>query len=96
MRTRDLHAAEFALRVADFEVTQAQAALMQARHPESEKSGALQILAPVGGYVLNVNEESARVVTPGLQYAPIGKGVLVLTTLVAALENLHRRTGGAN
>jgi len=66
MRTRDLHAAEFALRVADFELTQAQAALMQARHPESEKSGALQILAPVGGYVLNVYEESARVVTPGL------------------------------
>jgi HlyD family secretion protein len=58
--------------VADFEVTQAQAALMQARHPESEKSGALQILAPVGGYVLNVYEESARVVTPGLAIMEIG------------------------
>jgi hypothetical protein len=32
----------------------------------------------------------------GYQYAPIGEGVLVLTTLVAALENLHRRAGGAN
>ena len=72
MRTRELHAAEFALRVADFEVTQAQAALMQAQHPESEKSGPLQILAPVDGYVLNVYEESARVVTPGLPIMEVG------------------------
>jgi len=72
MRTRELHAAEFALRVADFEVTQAQAALMQARHPESEKSGPLQILAPVDGYVLNLYEESARVVTPGLPIMEVG------------------------
>src|SRR5215831_1853662 len=72
MRTRELHAAEFALRVADFEVTQVQAALMQAQHPESEKSGPLQILAPVDGYVLNVYEESARVVTPGLPIMEVG------------------------
>src|SRR5215468_885975 len=45
---------------------------MQAQHPESEKSGPLQILAPVDGYVLNVYEESARVVTPGMPIMEVG------------------------
>lgn len=72
MRTRELHAAEFALRVADFEVTQAQAALMQAQQPELEKSGPLRLVAPVDGYILNVYEESARVVTPGLPIMEVG------------------------
>jgi HlyD family secretion protein len=60
--TRELHAAEFALTVAEFEIVQAQAALLEARRPESEKSTPLRILAPVDGYVLNVYEENARVV----------------------------------
>jgi HlyD family secretion protein len=72
MRTRELHAAEFALRVADFEITQAQAALTQAQHFDSEKSEPLQILAPVDGYVLNVYEESARVVTTGMPIMEVG------------------------
>jgi len=67
-----LHAAEFALRVADFEITQAQAALTQAQHFESEKSEPLQIRAPVDGYVLNVYEESARVVTTGMPIMEVG------------------------
>jgi hypothetical protein len=45
---------------------------MQAQHPESEKSGPLQILAPVDGYVLNVYEESAGVVTPSLPIMEVG------------------------
>jgi HlyD family secretion protein len=72
MLTRGLHAAEFALRVAEFEVSQAQAALMQAQRSDTEKSEPVQILAPVDGYVLNVFEESARVVTPGMPIMEVG------------------------
>src|SRR5262249_32813618 len=70
--TRELHAAEFALHVADFEIAQAEASLKQAQHPESEKSEPLRILAPVDGYVLNVYEESARVVTPSMPIMEVG------------------------
>jgi HlyD family secretion protein len=45
---------------------------MQAQHPATEKSGPLQLLAPVDGYVLNVYEESARVVPPGLPIMEVG------------------------
>jgi HlyD family secretion protein len=72
MRTRELHGAEFALRVADFEITQAEAALKQAQHPESGHSAPLKIVAPVDGYVLNVYEESARVVTSGTPIMEVG------------------------
>jgi HlyD family secretion protein len=72
MLTRELHAAEFALHVADFEIAQAQAGLVQAQHPEPEKSEPLQIVAPVDGYVLNVYEESARVVTTGMPIMEVG------------------------
>jgi HlyD family secretion protein len=72
MLTRELHAAEFALHVADFEVAQAQAGLMQAQHPEPEGSEPLRIVAPVDGYVLNVYEESARVVTASMPIMEVG------------------------
>jgi HlyD family secretion protein len=70
--TRELHAAEFALRVADFEVAQARAALLQAREPTAEQAEPLKISAPVDGYVLNVYEESARVVTPATPIMEVG------------------------
>jgi HlyD family secretion protein len=70
--TREVHAAEFALHVADFEIAQAQAVLMQAKRPATEKSEALRIIAPVDGYVLNVYEESARVVTTTMPIMEVG------------------------
>jgi HlyD family secretion protein len=70
--TRELRAAEFALRVADFEVAQAHAALLQAREPTAEQSEPLKIISPVDGYVLNVYEESARVVTPATPIMEVG------------------------
>jgi HlyD family secretion protein len=70
--TRELHAAEFALRVAEFEIAQAQAALMQAQGPASAKSEPYRILSPVDGFVLNVMEESARVVLPGTAIMEVG------------------------
>jgi HlyD family secretion protein len=70
--TRELHSAEFALRVADFEIAQAQAALIQAQSPASEKSEPYKIVAPVTGFVLNVLEESSRVVQPGTAIMEVG------------------------
>lgn len=71
VRERELNAAEFALQVAGFEVEQAKAALLQA-DAESEPGGLLEIVAPISGYVLQVHEESARVVTPGTPIMEVG------------------------
>jgi HlyD family secretion protein len=70
--TRELRGAEFAFRRAAFEVAQAQAALLQARAPDPAKSEPLQLTAPVDGYVLNVFEEQARVVTAGVLIMEVG------------------------
>lgn len=70
--TRELSSAEYALRVAEFEVTQAQATLQQVKSPEPGKSRSLQIVAPVDGFVLNVYEENARVVAAGTPIMEVG------------------------
>lgn len=69
---REVNTAGFALKVAEFESAQAKAALMQSESPTPDKSAPYQILAPVDGYVLNVMEESARVVTPGMSLMEVG------------------------
>lgn len=73
--TRELSAAEFALQVAEFEFAQAQAAvLMQAKSPSPSGSGVepYKIIAPVNGFILNVFEESSRIVAPGVQIMEVG------------------------
>jgi len=70
--TRELNSAEFAQRVAEFEVTQAQAALQQAHSPEPGQSKPLEIRSPVDGFVLNVYEENARVVAAGTPIMEVG------------------------
>jgi HlyD family secretion protein len=71
--TRELSAAEFAMQVAEFEFVQAQAVLvMQAKNPATDKVDAYKIVAPVNGYVLNVFEESSRVMTPGTPIMEVG------------------------
>lgn len=92
MLTRELHAAEFALHVADFEVAQAQAGLLQAHHPEPERSESLRIVAPVDGYVLNVYEESARVVTTSMPIMEVGDPL----DLEAEIELLSSDAVGVN
>ena len=72
MLTRELHSAEFAIRVAEFERVQAQAALAQAQMPATEKSEPLTLVAPVSGFVLNVFEESARTVLAGVPIMEVG------------------------
>lgn len=69
---RELHSAEFALRAAEFEVAQARAALEHSVSSESGGDDFIEIVAPVDGYVLNVYEESARVIAAGTPIMEIG------------------------
>jgi HlyD family secretion protein len=69
---RELHSAEFALRAAEFEVAQARAALKHSVSFKSSGDDFIEIVAPVDGYVLNVYEESARVIAAGTPIMEIG------------------------
>lgn len=72
MLDNQLGSARFALKVAEFELEQAKAALLQASSDPAEAGQTIEIRAPVSGYVLNVFEESARTVTPGLPIMEVG------------------------
>jgi len=70
----DVRSAEFALKIADFELEQAQAALIHSR-PESENGSAtfqFEIPAPIAGVVLRVLQESTTIVSPGAPLIEIG------------------------
>jgi HlyD family secretion protein len=67
-----LGSAQFAFKVAEFELEQARAALMQAEGDPTAVGEPIEIRAPVSGRVLNVYEESARTVTPGLPVMEVG------------------------
>ncbi|HEX8313045.1 MAG TPA: HlyD family efflux transporter periplasmic adaptor subunit [Chthoniobacteraceae bacterium] len=69
---RELRSAEFAGQVAEFELVQAQAALTQAQSPATESATPLEIIAPVDGFVLGVNEESARPLSAGQPIMEVG------------------------
>ena len=70
--TRELHTAEFVLQVADFEMAQAKAALTQVQTPASDDSDPLKIVSPVDGFILNVFEESARMLPAGTPIMEVG------------------------
>jgi HlyD family secretion protein len=68
---RDLRAAEFAQQTAEHELAQARAALLQAQSP-APHSAPVEIRAPVDGFVLQVFEESARVLPAGAPILEVG------------------------
>lgn len=72
VRQRELRSAEFANRVAEFELSQTRAALMQAQQPDGGTNNLFEVRAPVDGVVLNVFEESSRIVTPGTPLMEVG------------------------
>jgi HlyD family secretion protein len=65
-----VESAKFGLKVAEFELAQAQAALTQADSPEDATP--ISIKAPVSGAVLNVYEENARAAAAGLPIMEVG------------------------
>lgn len=70
MRARETRAAEFALKIAEYELVQARAALMQIETPGN--STTVEVRSPVSGFVLRVMQESATIVTPGVQILEVG------------------------
>jgi HlyD family secretion protein len=71
MKVREVRSSEFALQVADFELAQARAALLQIEKP-GEGGSSIEVKAPVTGVVLRVQQESATTVSPGTPILEIG------------------------
>ena len=72
VRLREKNAAEFAVRAAASDVEVARAALLQAQAPSADQAKPIEIISPIDGFVLNVYEESARPVTPGMPIMEVG------------------------
>ena len=73
MLEREQSMAAFGLRTAEFELAQAQAALLQTQSPTTSGNvEPLQILAPVDGVILKVIEENARVVPAATPLLEVG------------------------
>lgn len=80
-------AAEFALRVAEFELTQARAVLLRGQPGQTAAaSEPLVITSPINGRVLRVFQESERVVPAGFALLEVGDA----TDLEARIEVLSR------
>jgi HlyD family secretion protein len=69
---REVNSAEFAIRVAEYEAAQAKAALLPVSALEPATTEPLRIVAPIDGFVLQVYEESARVLTQGTRIMEVG------------------------
>ncbi len=70
LKTREVRSSEFALQVANYELEQSQAALLQLENPGG--GSMMEIKAPVSGTVLRVQQESATIVAPGTAILEIG------------------------
>lgn len=71
VREREVRAGEFTLKVADFELQQAKAALLQLTTP-SDAGSTIEVKAPVSGRILKVQQESAMIVAAGVALVEIG------------------------
>lgn len=71
-RDREVRASEFALKVAEYEVNTAKAALLQMTSPAGSPGASLEVKSPVSGRVLKVQQESAMMVTVGTPLLEIG------------------------
>lgn len=68
----ELKAAQFAEQIAEFELEQAQAALLRVRPGQSDDVAHWVIHAPISGRVLRVLQESSAVVQPGTPLLELG------------------------
>lgn len=73
MREREVRANEFGLKVAEFELAQARAALLQFTQPKTDGTAPLlEVRSPVSGRVLKVMQESAMMVAGGTALVEVG------------------------
>ncbi|GEP42649.1 efflux RND transporter periplasmic adaptor subunit [Brevifollis gellanilyticus] len=71
-RAREVRASEFAMKVAEYEVTTAKAALLQITAPGAGSGATMDVKSPVNGRVLKVQQESAMMVTAGTALVEVG------------------------
>ncbi len=71
MREQEVRANEFALKVAEYELAQARAALLSLAGP-AEGAAAVEVKSPVNGRILKVMQESAMMVGAGTPLVEIG------------------------
>jgi HlyD family secretion protein len=83
---QDVRAAEFALKVADFELQQARALVTRGTADVSANAEPLVISSPVSGKILRVFQESARIVPAGFALMEVGDP----TDLEVRIEVLSR------
>ncbi len=72
VREREVRAAEFALQVAEHELSQAKAALLTLANPDGKAGAAVEVKSPVSGRVLKVQQESAMLITAGTPILEVG------------------------
>jgi HlyD family secretion protein len=70
MREREVYSAEFGIKVAEYELAQAKAALLQIDAPQG--GAAVEVKPPVSGVILRVMQESSTIVTPGTPILEVG------------------------
>lgn len=70
--TEDVHAGEFAVKIAEYELELAQAALTRTRAGDPKSGNRLEIRSPIDGEVLRVIRESGGMVAPGAQLMEVG------------------------
>ena len=71
MRAREVLSAEFAMKVAAYDLEQAKAALLQLQAP-SPNGAMIDVRSPVSGRVLKLIQESSMVVSPGTAIVEVG------------------------
>jgi len=86
MAAQDVRAAEFAFKVAEFELQQARALLARGLPGNASAAEPLAITSPISGRILRVLQESARPVTAGFPLMEIGDP----TDLEVRIEVLSR------
>lgn len=70
MRDREVRASEFALKIADYEIAQTRAAMMQRDTPGA--GAVIEVRSPVSGRVLRVQQESATLIAAGAAILEVG------------------------
>ncbi len=75
LRTQEFREATFAQEIAQFELELEQAALLrtQSENTTPDSASYFEIRAPISGRVLRVMQESATIVSPGMQLAEVGE-----------------------
>lgn len=68
----DVHAGEFAVKIAEFELQQAKAAFIQTSGTDKSADNRFEIVSPISGEVLRVIQESAAMLPSGTQLMELG------------------------